>query len=101
MNEIKSSMIAEVLLENTDKASELLKMSPEEAVKVFNEKGCDVSKEDLVEFGKELWKLSEIAQSNDELDENSLAAVSGGCSRCFQAGLWTVAIGITVLGVAW
>ena len=101
MTEDRSMLIADVLTADVEEAKKLFAMTPEEAVIAFKEKGVDVTKEELIEFGKELEKTAKIFNENDELDEESLSAISGGCRKCFTAGLWTVAIGLTVAGAMW
>ena len=61
----------------------------------FTENDGDIS------LRQELEKTAKLYSENGELDEEALASVSGGCTRCFTAGLWTVAVGVTVVGMMW
>ena len=101
MTNERSDLIANVLLEDQEYAKKLFALSPEAAAAELAGKGYDITADELIEFKQELEKTAKLYSENGELDEETLASVSGGCTKCFTAGLWTVAVGVTVVGMMW
>ena len=99
MTEVRSTQIADVLLADLEETKKLLALSSEDAASILAKQGYDFTAEELVEFRQELEKTAELYGEDGELNEEALAAVSGGCVKCLQAGLWTIAIGVTAIGV--
>ena len=64
----------EELFRDSEFAKKAMEMTPEELTNVLNEKGIDVSLEDIVEAGK---MLNDVA-GKDEIDLESLETVTGG-----------------------
>lgn len=66
-----------------DCGSELIEMTPEDALQKINSQGNDFSLEELSEFSK---AVGELASSEEELDAESLDNVSGGISAKLALG---------------
>ena len=101
MTNERSELLANILIADQEYAKKLFAMTPADAAADLAAKGNDFTAEELIEFKQELEKAAKLFGENGELDEEALASVSGGCSKCFQAGLWTVAIGVTAIGLMW
>lgn len=104
LSEKKAEILSNFLVEDKPRAYRLLNLEPEEALREMNACGLDVTIDDVKEFGEQLIAF---VNSNDELSEDALQAVSGGLIvtagvlaagvALFGAGLSaSVAIGIAV-----
>ena len=92
LTENKAKVIAEYLLADKERGEHLLALSPEEAAKEMNAAGCDISAEDLVEFGDAMAQVTD----KEELEAVDLDNVTGGlglvatyaaaCGIAFAAG---------------
>lgn len=69
-------MIAATLIEDADFANELFAMNAEDAAAALAAKGFAVSAEELAAFAVDLQAYLE---TNEELDEDALEDVNGGC----------------------
>ena len=96
MTEMRSEEIATILLRDEEYTKQLLQMSPEEASKKLNNDGEEVSPEELIEFKEGIEKIAEMESKQGELMEDELALVSGGCRRCYQAGMLLGAAGTAI-----
>ncbi len=65
------------VFENEELAMKVVPMQPEEAQKVLAENGFDFTIDEILEAGKELYKIRE-QQASDELNEDDLEDVAGG-----------------------
>lgn len=74
LTEEKVKVIAEYLMADKERAQHLLEMAPEEAAKEMNEAGCNVTVDELVEFGVAMSQVS----GKEELSEADLDNVAGG-----------------------
>lgn len=71
----RTQLLVNYLDADIDRARELVKLAPEEALAKINATGNDFTLEEIVEFGKQ---LQAAAAQSGELDENALGEVSGG-----------------------
>lgn len=85
MTEARFNQIAYAVAADQSDIKRILQLDIEDAVKEFQTKGYDFTKEELCEFGAQLTKLIEANQSG-ELDENALNEVAGGCGYCAAVG---------------
>lgn len=88
LSEKKAETLSNFLVEDKPRAYRLLNLEPEEALQEMNACGLDVTIDDVKEFGEQLIAF---VNSNDELSEDSLQAVSGG---------FVVTAGVLAAGVA-
>lgn len=97
LTEERTVLLGNYLKDNADKAKALLALSVEDATVQINDDGFDFKIEEVQEFGDNLKKF---ASAEGELDEASLAEVSGGLAAA-AAGVYLtcVSIGVT-LGIA-
>ena len=98
MTEERSLMIGEALAADVEETKRLLDLTPEEAAAELAKKGYDFTAEELIEFRNELQEAAKLCGGDGELDEEALSSISGGCSKCLQAGLWVV---VGVIAVVW
>lgn len=92
LTENKAKTISEYLLADKERGAHLLELSPENATAEMNTAGCDITAEDLIEFGDAMAQVAD----KEELDANDLENVSGGmgiiatyaiaCGIAFAAG---------------
>ena len=94
MTEQRSNAIADALTADQETMQRMLEMSAEDAVAEFDRMGYDFTVEELNEFHDELVEAAKHVKADGELDEEALANVSGGCSKCFAAG---AAVGVIML----
>ncbi len=66
------------VLENEELMMKVVPMLPEEAQKVLAENGYDFTLDEILEMGKELYKIRNSTNSNGELSEDDLENVAGG-----------------------
>lgn len=76
----RTEMIANYLTADKDRAVELLKLSPEEALEKINEDGNSFTADEISEFGKELADIVTKMSNGEELDADTLEQVSGGAN---------------------
>ena len=93
LTENKAKMISEFLMADKERGQKLLEMAPKDAANVMNAAGCDVTIDELIEFG------SAMAQTpnKEELSETDLDNVAGGlgliatyaiaCAAVFAVGV--------------
>lgn len=74
----RAEMLANYLTADKDRAEELLKLSPEEALEKINADGNDFTAGEISEFGDELADMVAKINSGEELDVDALEQVSGG-----------------------
>lgn len=92
LTETKAKVISEYLMSDKERGERLLTLAPEEAAKEMNAAGCDITAEDLVEFGDAMGQVAD----KEELEASDLDNVAGGlgvvatyCAACaiaFAAG---------------
>lgn len=92
LTENKAKAISEYLMADKERGERLLALAPEEAAKEMNAAGCDITADDLIEFGD---AMSQVADK-EELEANDLDNVAGGlglvatyaaaCGIAFVAG---------------
>ena len=66
------------VLENEELMMKVVPMLPEEAQKVLAENGYDFTLDEILEMGKELYKIHSKMNSDGELSDDDLEDVSGG-----------------------
>jgi len=72
----------------------VLPMKPEEAQKEFEANGSDITVEDLRELGNLINKAT-----NNELGEDDLENIAGGCWQDIKDMAKGIAIGIAIVGI--
>ena len=90
LTEEKAKVISEYLMADKERAQKLLEIAPEEAAKIMNKAGCNVTAEDLIEFGK---VMSQVA-NKDELSDTDLDNVAGGLG---VIATYAIACGIAIV----
>ena len=70
----------EKVLENEELMMKVVSMLPEEAQKELAENGYDFTLDEILEMGKELYKIRSSMNSDGELSEGDLEGVAGGIS---------------------
>lgn len=90
----RAEILAKYILEN-EKTTELIQMTPAEAVKVINADGYDFSVDELKEFASQLQTVSAHV-GDGELDEESLKGVAGGVIIEWYAVPLGIAIGVAI-----
>ena len=68
----------ESVFADTEYATKLLNMSPEDALKDLQSKGYDFTSEDMAEMGAEIQKMIGCIGENGEINEEMLAEITGG-----------------------
>ena len=71
------------VFENEALAIKVVQMQPEEAQKVLAENGYDFTMDEILEAGKELYKI-QAQESSDELSEDELGDVAGGAGKWWK-----------------
>lgn len=101
----RAEMIANYLTADKDRATELLKLSPEEAMAKINAAGNNFTIDEITEFGKGVADIAEKMNSGEELDADTLAQVAGGgnpmkgvADVCFATG--GAMGGLAIAGIA-
>lgn len=74
----RAELLSNYLSADKDRAEELLKLSPEDALAKINGDGYDFTAEEMNEFGKELADMVAKVRSGEELDTDALDQVAGG-----------------------
>lgn len=74
LTEEKAKVISEYLMVDKERAQHLLEMAPEAAAEEMNAGGCNVTAEELIEFGEAMAQ----ATGNVELSAEDLDNVAGG-----------------------
>lgn len=74
----KAELLANYLTADKDRAVELLKLTPEEAMAKINADGNNFTVDEIGEFGAALADISAKMNSGEELDTDALAQVAGG-----------------------
>lgn len=69
-------MLANALMKDVDFANEIIEMEAEEAVEALKAKGFDFTADELAAFAED---LAAYLTENDQLSEDDLDDVSGGC----------------------
>ena len=90
LTEERTVLLGNYLNENPEKAEKLLSLSVEDATAQINADGFDFTTDEIQEFGDNLKKF---ASSDGELDEDSLANVSGGVITTAAATVYLACIG--------
>ncbi len=91
LTENKAKVISEYLMSNKKRGERLLALSPEEVVNEMNADGCDVTVEELIEFGAAMTQASD----KDELEATDLDNVAGGLG---VVATYAIACGIAFVG---
>lgn len=91
LTENKAKVISEYLMADKKRGEHLLTLSPEEAVKEMNADGCDVTVDELIEFGSAMAATS----NKDELEATDLDNVAGGLG---VVATYAIACGIAFVG---
>lgn len=98
MDQERMIKLGELLNEDASFTEEILQKSPEEAVKILEEKGYSYTVEELEAFGN---ALVSICQGGGELTDSELEEVSGGAVNWrYVVGKTCVTVGTTILGAA-
>ena len=98
MTEQMKKRFYEELFCDAETARDLMSKTPEEVHAYMNGKGIDVTLEEILEIVSELQAEIEKLGDLQELDEETLTAVSGG-KGYFTAGVVTgMLIGVAFLG---
>ena len=71
------------VFENEALAIKVVQMQPEEVQKVLAENGYDFTMDEILEAGKELYKI-QAQESSDELSEDELGDVAGGAGKWWK-----------------
>lgn len=74
----RAELLSNYLSADKNRAEELLKLSPEEALAKINADGHDFTAEEMNEFGKELADMVAKVRGGEELDTGALDQVAGG-----------------------
>ena len=74
LTEMKAKAISDYLTADVERAQGLLEMTAEDAAIKMNADGCDVTADELVEFGGAMVQVS----GEDELSDTELEGVAGG-----------------------
>lgn len=74
----RAEILSNYLTADKDRAVELLKLSPEEAMAKINAEGYDFTAEEMTAFGKELADIVTKISNGEELDADALEQVAGG-----------------------
>lgn len=72
----RAEMLINYINENQEERLELFELDANEAIEKINADGLDVTTEEFEEFAEAIEQA--IANSSEEMDENSLDDVSGG-----------------------
>ena len=70
----KAKVISDYLMADKERAQRLLEMAPEAAAEEMNAAGCDITVDELIEFGAAMTQVS----GNEELTDDELENVAGG-----------------------
>lgn len=98
MDQERMIQLGELLNEDASFTEEILQKTPEEAVKVLEEKGYSFSVEELVAFGE---ALVSVCKGTGELDATELEDVTGGAINWRKVvGQTCITVGTTILGAA-
>ena len=96
MTQEKASILIQTLSQEPEKAQRLYAMEPEQAAAELCAMGCDVTAEDLKDFGKALEQYQKT--SGGELSEEQMEDVAGGGS---MAAVVAVMIAMTMNNSSW
>ncbi len=94
----RAEMLSNYLISDKERAKELLDLSADEAQKRINADGYDFTIEEIKEFGQVIETAAKMQEQEGELDEDSLAEVSGGIvvtTALLAAGVTLFAAGLT------
>jgi len=94
LTEEKAKVISEFLMADKERGQRLLTLSPEEATKEMNAAGCDISVDELVEFGGAMAQSAgNEAAGKEELSDADLDSVAGGLG---PVAAYAIACGIAL-----
>ena len=77
----RAEVLASYLTADKERAEELLKLSPEEAIQKINADGNNFTMEEVKEFGTTLASVAKKMSENSEMNENDLEEVAGGLTN--------------------